>query len=193
MSATCFMNREDIEKDYWNKSALDPDVDVKYISDIDKEPYLEKLGTLKGKVLDIGCGVGRLMKSTYYGIDISENMLKIAKKRLPKATFKLCNGRSIPFDDNYFDNTYAVLLFQHIPFGAVKDYISEANRVLKKGGSFTFQYIADDDNKDTGSLSFNHNTNDMLVTLLKNNFWITKFSKGDVHPLWTWITAVKDE
>lgn len=141
------MSRVQEEKDYWNNNAKDSQVDLKYISDISTEDCLLDLQELEGKTLEIGCGVGRLMKKGYYGIDISEEMLKIAKERRPDCNFKLSDGRTIPYADETFDSVYSYLVFQHLPLDAVESYIKEAHRVLKKNGLFVFQWIMGDEDE----------------------------------------------
>lgn len=129
------------ERTYWDKNALDPDVDIKYISDVSVEDCLKDLPEMTGNVLEIGCGVGRLLKPGYWGIDISEKMLDIARERNPDAKVIHSNGRTIPLSANKFDFVYSYLVFQHLPKDAVAGYIEEAYRVLKPGGKFIFQCI----------------------------------------------------
>lgn len=181
------MDRIDQEKAYWNKCSQDPDLDVKYISDMPNKEFKKALGTLDGRVLEIGCGVGRLIEDGYYGIDLTPGMLEIAKKRKPKGNYKLCDGRTIPHKDKYFDSVYCVLLFQHIPFDAVESYISEASRVLKKGGIFRFQFI---EGREDEPFSKHHLWQKVKKALTDNGFKAEK-EKGLVHEQWTWVTAVK--
>lgn len=183
--------RVEKEKTYWNNFAIDPMVDLKYISDIEREPFLELIGDLCGKVLDVGCGVGRLMKNGYCGIDISQNMLDIAETRMPDCEFKLCDGRTIPYQDQYFDNVQCILVFQHLPFEGVQSYIREISRVLKTGGHFVFQFIDQLDKGSMGELSSAHSTADITMTLNENWLIVEKLSKGEIHPQWTWIKAIK--
>ena len=55
---------------------------------IDRDFYLKKIKESKGPVLEIGTGTGRFFLEALkagadiYGIDVSENMLQILKKRL---------------------------------------------------------------------------------------------------------------
>lgn len=128
------------ERKYWDKNALDHDVDKKYISDVSVEDCLKDLPEMVGNVLEIGCGVGRLLKDGYVGVDISTEMLEICRSRKPNRVVHN-NGRTLPFEENEFDFVYSYLVFQHIPEEAVMGYIDEAYRVLKPGGKFIFQCI----------------------------------------------------
>lgn len=177
------MDRIYVEKSYWNEAAKDPQVDDKYISDIPDNGFLERLMQPEGKVLEIGCGVGRLMEDGYSGIDISEEMLKIARERKPKCEFKLTDGRTIPYPDESFDVVYCVLVFQHLPLEAVRGYVKEAERVLKKGGKFVFQLI---EGEEDALFSKHH----FLPSVLAGSSFEGIASKGG-HPLWTWVVAHK--
>lgn len=180
------MSRIDEEKNYWNTAATDPQVDVKYISDIPTKQFEWIHTQLFGKVLEIGCGVGRLMKPGYYGIDISNKMLKIAQERQPDCRFKLADGRIIPYSDSSFDSVYSVLVFQHLPLEAVAGYIAETKRILKKRGVFIFQFI-----EGTEDAPFSkHHSLDEIKKLLIPEYSVT-LKRGLIHPLWTWVTARK--
>lgn len=182
------MDRLSEERKYWNKAALDADVDRKYISDIGTLETKNAIGKLPGNVLEIGCGVGRLMESGWYGIDISENMIEIARTRRPDCHFIVTDGRFIPLDDASLDCVFAVLLFQHIPFSGVSLYIREVSRVLKDGGIFRFQYIKGSEDE---PFSKHHDETALVLTLGFNKLKTLKIERGLVHPQWTWITAKK--
>lgn len=179
-------NRIKLEKQYWNKNALDPQVDKKYICDISDDEFIKIVGNLKGKVLDLGCGVGRLTFDGYHGTDTSENMLEIARDRRKLSKFVICDGKSIPFNKSFFNNVFSVLLFQHIPLKTIRKYIKEISRVLKKNGTFTFQFI--DGNEDE-LFSKHHDLEEIKKSLKENGFTIKKIDKGLIHKQWTWITA----
>jgi len=128
--------RVDFERTYWDNAALDPEVIKKYISttDIDKclsviVPHLKK-----GNILELGCGVGRLINNIkldgchLIGIDISRKLLDIAAKE-GRAELLLCDGRTIPVEDKSIDSVYSMLVFQHLPGDAVEKYINEAGRI----------------------------------------------------------------
>ena len=93
------------------------------------------------KILDVGCGTGDSLVYLFkhnknlklYGLDISENMLKIAKKKLGnKAILKFGDVEKIPFKSNEFDYVINTEAFHHFPNSNLA--IKEMSRVLKKSG-----------------------------------------------------------
>lgn len=94
------------------------------------------------KLLDIGCGPGIHLKeylkrkAEAHGVDISKEMLNLAKKIAPKSKLKLINSYKLPFKKNSFDIVTASFLLDH-----VKDLdksFKEIKRVLKPKGLFIF-------------------------------------------------------
>lgn len=74
------------------------------------------------KILDVGCGTGSLLVTlknknlnlSLYGIDISEEMLKIARKKLSKKEIlKVAKAENLPFEKNYFDYIFCTEAFHH--------------------------------------------------------------------------------
>ena len=69
------------------------------------------------KILEFGCGMGRLLKSlsefhppeNLYGVDISKTMISHAKKNLPRAIMLSClkEDATFPYPDSYFDRVYS--------------------------------------------------------------------------------------
>jgi SAM-dependent methyltransferase len=100
------------------------------------------------KVLEIGCGIGRMSYyiiqncGYFYGVDISQELLKNAYDRLHRKynflNMNLFEGSGFdlnPIFDNEIDIVFEYITFQHIPSeDIVKNYIREINRVLKVGG-----------------------------------------------------------
>lgn len=100
-----------------------------------------------GRALDFGCGVGRLSQalrsyfSEVYGIDISEEMVRLARESTKNCTF-LVNSRSdlSLFEDSSFDFIYSNIVLQHQSSREVaKLYIREFVRLIKPGGMVVFQ------------------------------------------------------
>ncbi|KKU86817.1 MAG: hypothetical protein A2667_02680 [Candidatus Wildermuthbacteria bacterium RIFCSPHIGHO2_01_FULL_47_27] len=93
------------------------------------------------KVLDIGCGNGRLLEfllkitADYTGIDNSEKLIEVARKKYPAAKFQTADGLKLPFPDNYFDIIYSIAVLHHIPSKELRlRFCEEAKRVLRHGG-----------------------------------------------------------
>ena len=97
------------------------------------------------QVLDVGCGTGTILKtlSEHYnivahGIDVENEMLKVAKTKCPGMDIQLCSCESTPFADNSLDAVIVCMAYHHFPD---KDaFEKEAVRILKPGAKL---YIAD--------------------------------------------------
>lgn len=95
------------------------------------------------KVLDLGCGNGRLFsvlkdrKVHYCGVDLSDKLIDIAKNKYPQADFKVADALNLPFPDDFFDKVYSISVLHNIPSKEFRlQYLKEAKRVLKVGGIF---------------------------------------------------------
>ncbi len=98
------------------------------------------------RVLDAGCGSGRLLQLfsdlniAYYGVDISSKLLEIAKRnsqhyKLSEVHWQQASLISLPLSDNFFDKVFCVATWQHIPSRAYRfQAVSEIYRVLRPGG-----------------------------------------------------------
>jgi SAM-dependent methyltransferase len=70
---------------------------------------VEREAGLDGRrVLDVGCGTGRLEvalagRARVWGVDAEPEMLEVARRNAPDATFKLGRAEALPFKDGWFD------------------------------------------------------------------------------------------
>ncbi len=98
----------------------------------------EVMLTKKSRLLDISCGTGELLqnlsgKAQLYGGDISEEMLKKARMKLPEeVTLLKADVHHLPFENNYFDYVVTTEAFHH--YYDQKLTLEEMSRVTKKGG-----------------------------------------------------------
>jgi ubiquinone/menaquinone biosynthesis C-methylase UbiE len=94
------------------------------------------------KLLDIGCGPGVHIKeyskrgANCVGIDISDEMIKLAKKHCPQGEFYVGSAYKLNVKNNTYDIVTASLLLDHIK--DINKAIKEIKRVLKKNGLLIF-------------------------------------------------------
>ncbi|WP_052730830.1 class I SAM-dependent methyltransferase [Methanosarcina horonobensis] len=131
-------------------------------------------------VLDIGIGTGL---SSYlfhkaglkvYGVDGSETMLDICRKKEFAVELKLCDltAERWPYEDGKFENVIACGIFHF--FEKLDLFLKETNRVLKKDGTFSFTVMVSEDDisyyTDTGSGLSIYYHSDFQINELLNKY-----------------------
>ena len=108
--------------------------------------FLERFLPIKSgngkKVLEIGCGIGAFARFFYErgfdveATDISEYILKKAKKNQPNIDFKILDVEKNTLLENKFDYIFALEVMEHLknPVKALKN----SKKMLKKGGTLVF-------------------------------------------------------
>jgi SAM-dependent methyltransferase len=94
----------------------------------------------RGVVADIGCGTGatsRMLADAgldVAGIDLSPNMIAVARRLNPDLRFHVGSMTSLDFDDGHLDGICAWYSVIHIPDDQLPQVFSEFRRVLRPGG-----------------------------------------------------------
>jgi len=143
-------------KDYYNQGFFDnfgnknEPIEIKEFLEKEKE-FLKKYLKPNSKVLEIGCGEGRLLEqiaknhALVYGIDFAENMIRKAKRKLN--TYENTNvfhmdAQNLLFIDNFFDYSLCMCSsFSNMP-GIEERVVQEMTRVTKPGGEILIHVLS---------------------------------------------------
>jgi ubiquinone/menaquinone biosynthesis C-methylase UbiE len=101
-------------------------------------------------VLDLACGTGNyiLAQQNYYkqkrihwyGCDLSEDMLNIAKDKVKNTRFQNANAEMLPYQSNQFDLITCNWAFHHFVYK--NKAVREIYRVLKRNGAVILKNIS---------------------------------------------------
>jgi ubiquinone/menaquinone biosynthesis C-methylase UbiE len=94
------------------------------------------------KILDVGCGTGRLLRKVgsawpaaqLIGVDPAEGMVEQARQLTPGATFYVGPAEALPLPDSSVDLALSTISFHHWEDQA--QGIQQITRVLRPGGRF---------------------------------------------------------
>jgi len=138
-----------MDNNYWNdgywKRHLEDDLEkLDFLDDIWIDKYKEIIDNIKkGKVLDLGCGLGQYTK--YFldkgfeviSADISIEALNNLKQKIPNAnTVKLDMSKPLEFSNDTFDLVIANLSIHYFDLETTRNLISEIKRIIKPNGYF---------------------------------------------------------
>ena len=108
------------------------------------ETALDRIGIAAGQcVLEVGCGSGVFLRAAadrgaeVVGLDASEALLELARRRVPEADLRVGDLQFLPFEDDAFD---AVAGFNAFFFATdMVAALREAGRVAKPGAPVVIQ------------------------------------------------------
>ncbi len=92
------------------------------------------------KILDLGCGTGRFLDLANFGVDISPNMIEIAKNKFPDKEIKEGSVSDIPFQDHFFDAIYSLHVIMHLDKEITSEFLKEAHQKLNAKGTLIFDF-----------------------------------------------------
>jgi ubiquinone/menaquinone biosynthesis C-methylase UbiE len=84
------------------------------------------------RTLDVACGTGfltRHLRGNIVGIDASEQMLDIARERVPDGEFLAADALALPFEDHSFDRVFTGHFYGHLENDERLRFLAEARRV----------------------------------------------------------------
>jgi len=101
-------------------------------------------------VLEIGCGTGHAlaafadMGGNVYAIDLSEKMLKVARKKIQsrKVGLYLADGLFLPFSTEQFNNVFISFTLELFDTPEIPEVLHEIHRVLKNNGRLSVVSLA---------------------------------------------------
>lgn len=161
------------------------------------------------RVLDIGCGVGRvaipltryLTSGTYDGFDVVKRSIRWCRRNLtpahPNFRFALAdvynshyNRRGIsasqyrfPYAGASFDFVFATSVFTHLDPAAARNYLREAQRVLRPGGTFLATFFLLDEPLERPALDFAIDRGDHRLLSADNPDWAIAFTPAILDEL----------
>lgn len=134
----------EMSRRHFDRSAevYDDSRDGRFVKVMYKEIVKRAVELRPGAVLDLGCGNGNILAqlaagtdAALYGLDLSENMIREAAKRLgDKVSLNIGDAKSLPYAEDSFDLVICNASFHHYPEPEI--VLDEVKRVLKKGGVF---------------------------------------------------------
>jgi len=93
------------------------------------------------RILEVGCGCGVIMRYLFpnfrhfVGVDLSYEVVDIARRALPDVTFHVASAVDLPLDDGSFDKCFCYQSLHYFDeFEIARRAILEMGRILRKGG-----------------------------------------------------------
>jgi cyclopropane fatty-acyl-phospholipid synthase-like methyltransferase len=122
--------------------------EVYEVMHMDITPYQEEvdnfcnyLSSYKSRILDMGCGPGNYSKYIFSkgfknitGYDLSEEMIKRAKKNVPEGNFKLEDIRKVQLPPASCHGVFASFSIPYLSYHETDHFIEFSSKVLKHSG-----------------------------------------------------------
>lgn len=102
-------------------------------------------------VADVGCGTGRLTPYLHQlglaptGVDLSPEMVRVARRDYPGFEFEVGDARSLPYADASLAGAVCWYSLMYLPPEELAGALHELVRVLRPGGYVAMAYKAGDD------------------------------------------------
>jgi 2-polyprenyl-3-methyl-5-hydroxy-6-metoxy-1,4-benzoquinol methylase len=167
----------------------------------------------KAELLEIGCGPGNITKYLLskrpdfdiLGIDIAPNMIELAKRNNPTASFAVLDSRQISNLTTKYDGIVCGFCLPYLSQTDSVKLISDCSRLLKEKGLIYLSFVEGDPTKSDFQVASSgdriyfqfHNLDDLTELLTENDFDNLKISrvefkksenKNEIHTI---LTAMK--
>ena len=131
------MNMLTEQEVYWDKVAEKKEFSIPF-----KEELFQKYVSKEEKILDIGCGYGRVLNELYNyeyknltGVDFSQGMINRGLRQYPYLNLRKNDGKKLPFPDNTFHAVILIAVLTCISQSEKQwELISEILRIMKIRG-----------------------------------------------------------
>lgn len=196
------------ETNFWNSEEARNHIgDTELDLDICLSNILKAFPNNPKRILEIGCGIGRLTipiakkypNAKVFGVDISETLIKYGisqaeKEKIKNVFFHVNDGRELPSLPK-IDIAYSMITFQHISEDGVRYYIDQIAKLLNKGGIFRFQFVEGVDHAEF-SQQYDRKIvekwcEDAGLKLLSEEDDTNSFPEATQKPEWVWLTLRK--
>ncbi|WP_299677936.1 class I SAM-dependent methyltransferase [uncultured Dokdonia sp.] len=186
------MDKDQETYETWNRVAKQYE-EVFMDLDIYNESYdqfCEFIGRKDASILEIGCGPGNITRylskqQPSYKIlvtDIAPNMIALAQKNVPSATFQLLDIRQLDTLEGYFHGIIIGFTLPYISKEETKKIFQDTYLKLHTNGTLYVSFVAGDD-KDSGFITgssgdrayfYYHNIDDIKKVVSSQKFKIKR-------------------
>ena len=173
------------------------------------------LNNTKAKILEIGCGPGNISKYLLskqpdfeiYGIDIAPNMVELAQRNNPTASFAVMDSRQINELETKYDGIVCGFCLPYLSQADCTKFISDCYNLLNKNGLLYISFVEGDPGKSGFRIAssgdriyfYFHALDEITKQLIENKFVELKIVKVEYKKspseieLHTILTVKKNE
>ncbi|MBL7836731.1 MAG: class I SAM-dependent methyltransferase, partial [Bacteroidetes bacterium] len=176
----------------WNKLAQlyqDKFMDLSIYND-SYDYFCNSIGISSARILDIGCGPGNISRYLLeqqpeyqlLGIDNAPNMVDLARKNIPNASFQILDCRQISSIQSTFDGIICGFCLPYLSHADAPAFISDCYNLLNQNGILYLSFVdgrADQSEYKTGSTGdttyfYYYSTTELSSLLQSHHFAIVK-------------------
>ncbi|MEO6583311.1 MAG: class I SAM-dependent methyltransferase [Ferruginibacter sp.] len=162
--------------------------------DIYQEPLEYLLTNLNSEdsILDLACGPGNVVQYlanknnnlNLTGLDLSDEMIRLAKLNVPKAKFEVADCRDLNHLESRYNAIVCNFLLPYLTENEIEKLFSEVYNLLVPNGIFYLGFITEDQNRlaivkssKGHNVSVNYYSIDFVTKVLHDNKFFIRYSK----------------